>query len=54
MRLEILADGRLVYSKDLQVGQSAALNVPVSNVLQREARYDAAGSSVADDRRLLD
>ncbi|MGO8895811.1 MAG: NPCBM/NEW2 domain-containing protein [Streptosporangiaceae bacterium] len=36
IRFEILADGRLVYSKDLQVGQSAALNVPVSNVLQLE------------------
>jgi NPCBM/NEW2 domain len=34
IRFEILADGQLVYSKDLQVGQSAALNVPVSNVLQ--------------------
>ncbi len=34
IRFEILADGRLVYSKDLKVGQSAALNVPVSNVLQ--------------------
>lgn len=36
IRFEILADGRLVYSKDLQVGQSAALNVPVTNVLQLE------------------
>lgn len=34
IRFEVLADGRLVYSKDLQVGQSAQLNVPVSNVLQ--------------------
>ena len=34
IRFEILADGRQVYSKDLKVGQSAALNVPVSNVLQ--------------------
>jgi len=34
IRFEVLADGRLVYSKDLQVGQSAALNVSVSNVLQ--------------------
>src|SRR6202021_183908 len=36
IRFEILADGRSVYSKDLQVGQSAPLNVPVSNVLQLE------------------
>jgi NPCBM/NEW2 domain len=36
IRFEILADGRLVYSKDLQVGQSTPLNVPVSNVLQLE------------------
>jgi hypothetical protein len=36
IRFEILADGRLVYSRDLQVGQSAPLNVPVSNVLQLE------------------
>ena len=36
IRFEILADGRPVYSKDLQVGQSAALNVPVSNVLHLE------------------
>ena len=36
IRFDILADGRLVYSKDLQVGQSAALNVPVSNVLHLE------------------
>ncbi len=36
IRFQILADGRLVYSKDLQVGQSAALNVPVTNVLQLE------------------
>jgi hypothetical protein len=34
VRFEVLADGRLVYSKDLQVGQSAALNVSVGNVLQ--------------------
>jgi hypothetical protein len=33
---QVLADGRLVYSKELQVGQSAALNVPVSSVLQLE------------------
>ncbi len=36
IRFEILADGRPVYSKDLQVGQSAALNVPVRNVLHLE------------------
>lgn len=36
IRFEILADGRMVYSKDLHVGQSAALNVPVSNVLHLE------------------
>ncbi len=36
IRFEILADGRPVYSKDLQVGQSAALNVPASNVLHLE------------------
>jgi hypothetical protein len=36
IRFEILADGQLVYSKDLRVGQSAALNVPVSNVLDLE------------------
>jgi NPCBM/NEW2 domain len=36
IRFEVLADGRLVYSKDLQVGQSAVLNVSVSNVLQME------------------
>lgn len=36
IRFEILADGWLVYSKDLQVGQSAALNVPVRNVLHLE------------------
>jgi hypothetical protein len=36
IRFQILADGRLVYSKDLQVGQSAQLNVSVSNVLQME------------------
>jgi hypothetical protein len=34
IRFDLLADGRRVYSKDLQVGQSAALNVPVTNVLQ--------------------
>jgi NPCBM/NEW2 domain len=34
IRFELLADGRPVYSRDLQVGQSAALNVPVTNVLQ--------------------
>jgi NPCBM/NEW2 domain len=36
IRFEILADGQLLYSKDLRVGQSAALNVPVTNVLQLE------------------
>lgn len=36
IRFQILADGQLVYSKDLQVGQSAPLNVPVTNVLQIE------------------
>lgn len=34
IRFEVLADGTLVYSKDLQVGQSVELNVPVGNVLQ--------------------
>jgi NPCBM/NEW2 domain len=34
IEFDVLADGRLVYSKDLQVGQSATLNVPVANVLQ--------------------
>jgi hypothetical protein len=34
IEFDVLADGRLIYSKDLQVGQSAALNVPVTNVLQ--------------------
>jgi hypothetical protein len=34
IQFDILADGRRVYSKDLQVGQSTALNVPVTNVLQ--------------------
>ncbi len=34
IEFDVLADGRLVYSKDLQVGQSAALNVSVANVLQ--------------------
>jgi NPCBM/NEW2 domain len=33
---QVLSDGRLVYAKSLQVGQSATLNVPVSNVLQLE------------------
>jgi hypothetical protein len=36
IRFEILADGRLLYSRDLRVGQSAALNVPVTSVLQME------------------
>lgn len=36
IEFDVLTDGRLVYSKDLQVGQSTALNVPVSNVLQVE------------------
>jgi len=36
IRFEILADGRPAYSKDLQVGQSAALNVPVRKVLHLE------------------
>ncbi len=36
IRFQIFADGRLVYSKDLHVGQSAALDVPVTNVLQVE------------------
>jgi hypothetical protein len=36
IRFEILADGKLVFSKDLQIGQSVTLNVPVSNVLQME------------------
>jgi len=34
IEFDVLADGRVVYSKDLQVGQSAALNVSVTNVLQ--------------------
>jgi NPCBM/NEW2 domain-containing protein len=34
IEFDVLADGRLIYSKDLQVGQSATLNVPVTNVLQ--------------------
>ena len=34
IEFDVLADGRLVYSKDLQVGQSATLNVSVTNVLQ--------------------
>jgi hypothetical protein len=36
IRFQVLADGQLVYSKDLQVGQSAPLNVPVANALQLE------------------
>jgi hypothetical protein len=36
IQFAILADGRPVYSKDLQVGESAPLNVPVRNVLQLE------------------
>jgi hypothetical protein len=36
IRFEILGDGQSVYSKDLHVGQSAVLTVPVSNVLQLE------------------
>jgi hypothetical protein len=36
VRFEILAGGRPLYSKDLQLGQSTALNVPVRNVLQLE------------------
>ena len=36
IRFRVFADGRQVYSKDLQVGQSVKLNVPVSNVLQVE------------------
>jgi hypothetical protein len=34
IEFDVLADGRIVYSKDLQVGQTATLNVPVTNVLQ--------------------
>jgi hypothetical protein len=34
IRFEVLADGQLVYSQDLQVGQSVTLDVPVTNVLQ--------------------
>lgn len=34
IRFEVLADGQLVYSHDLQVGQSVTLDVPVTNVLQ--------------------
>jgi hypothetical protein len=36
IRFELLADGRPVYSRDLRVGQSARLNVPVRNVLHLE------------------
>jgi hypothetical protein len=36
IRFQVLADGQPVYSKDLQVGQSAPLNVAVSNALQLE------------------
>ena len=36
IRFQVLADGQLVYTKDLQVGQSVTLNVPVTNVLQLE------------------
>jgi len=36
IEFNVLTDGRLVYSKDLQVGQSATLNVPVANALQLE------------------
>jgi hypothetical protein len=36
IQFAILADGRPVYSKDLQVGQSATLNVAVGKVLQLE------------------
>jgi NPCBM/NEW2 domain len=34
IEFDVLADGRIVYTKDLQVGQSVTLNVPVTNVLQ--------------------
>jgi NPCBM/NEW2 domain-containing protein len=36
IKFNVLADGRLVYSKDLQIGQSATLDVPVTNALQLE------------------
>jgi hypothetical protein len=36
IRFQVLADGHPVFSKDLQVGQRAPLNVTVSNVLQLE------------------
>lgn len=34
IRFDVLTDGQLVYSKDLQVGQVVTLNIPVKNVLQ--------------------
>jgi hypothetical protein len=34
IRFKVFADGQLIYSKDLQVGQSATLDIPVTNVLQ--------------------
>src|SRR6266568_3742663 len=36
IRFEVLVDGRSVYSKDLQVGQSAAVSVSVSGALRLE------------------
>ncbi len=33
IRFDVLADGQLVYSKDLQVGQAVTFNIPVKNVL---------------------
>jgi hypothetical protein len=36
VRFEVLTDGQTVYSKDLQVGQSATLNIPIGNALQLE------------------
>jgi hypothetical protein len=36
IQFAILADGRPVYSKNLAIGQSAPLSVPVRNVLQLE------------------
>jgi len=36
IQFTILADGRQIYTKNLQVGQSATLDVSVKNVLQLE------------------
>ena len=34
IRFEVLGDGQVLFSRDLQVGQSVTLDVPVTNVLQ--------------------